>query len=216
MRCRWIRLRIRLRIGLGIGFGPGTGLAVGLCLLAPPAHAQSLIQQTVFYSPKGIKLVVPAPAQAALDRIGPAALLPVVRMQPIQRRQQTLCLALALYHEARGQSDAERIAVAQVIFNRSMASGTSLCEVIWADHGSQFQWVKQGVPAILPVESSAWRSIQTLAMQLLQRRPRDLTQGATHFFNPDLCDPAWAHGGTVTARFTQVFMRLQATLPSRR
>lgn len=193
--------------------GRWIGLGVLWCLLAPAALAQPLLRQTVFYSPNGVRQTVPPPALATLNRLSPITLLPALRFQATQRRQQALCLALALYHEARGQSEAERIAVAQVIFNRAMASGTALCEVIWADHGSQFQWVKQGVPAILPAEPASWHGMQAQALRLLQNRPRDLTHGATHFFNPDLCDPAWAHGGTVTAHYTQVFMRLGTLQP---
>jgi len=128
-------------------------------------------------------------------------------------RAQAVCLALGLYHEARGQSANERIAVAQVVFNRMTESGDSICGTLWAHSGRYFQWVKRPVSQILPHEGAVWASLQHLALALIAHRPADITHGATYFYNPKLCAPAWADTGTVTARFENVFLRLDPKSP---
>ena len=95
------------------------------------------------------------PAAAAandLRRLPPDTIIPGIRRQSAAERDQILCLALAMYHEARGQTEAERTAVAQVIYNRALHTNVSVCATVWADNGSQFQWVKASA-TIVPRES---------------------------------------------------------------
>lgn len=142
-----------------------------------------------------------------LKRLSATTILPAIRQEGSVRRDQILCLALAMYHEARGETEGERLAVAQVIYNRALHSNASVCNIVWADNGSQFQWVK-ATSTIVPREPSAWAAIQNSALRFARHRPADTTHGATNFFNPELCSPSWAKGGQVTVLLRQVFMRL--------
>ena len=146
-------------------------------------------------------------ASSDLRRLPASMILPALRRQGSAQRDQILCLALAMYHEARGETEAERVAVAQVIYNRAVHTNTSVCATVWADHGSQFQWVKSSA-TVVPREAAAWQSIQVSAMQFARHRPVDKTHGATNFFNPALCSPGWAKSGQVTVSMRQVFLRI--------
>jgi N-acetylmuramoyl-L-alanine amidase len=142
-----------------------------------------------------------------LRRIPSSTIIPPLRLESSVKRDQILCLALAMYHEARGETEAERVAVAQVIYNRAVHTDSTVCGVVWADKGSQFQWVKAS-STIVPRELSAWDSVQNIAVRFARNRPLDGTHGATNFYNPALCSPNWADAGRVTVSMRQVFVRL--------
>ena len=112
-----------------------------------------------------------------------------------------------MYHEARGETEAERLAVAHVIYNRAVHADSTVCATVWADHGSQFQWVKSSA-TIVPREPAAWEAVQNTAVRFARHRPADMTHGATNFYNPALCSPNWANAGHVTVLLRQVFLRI--------
>jgi spore germination cell wall hydrolase CwlJ-like protein len=142
-----------------------------------------------------------------LRRLPENTIIPAIRHQASLQRDQILCLALAMYHEARGETEAERVAVAQVIYNRALHTDSTVCATVWADNGSQFQWVKASA-TIVPREQSAWLAVQDSAIRFAQHRPVDTTHGATHFYNPVLCAPNWATSGHVTLAMRQTFLRI--------
>src|ERR1700685_3362122 len=76
-----------------------------------------------------------------LRRLPPSSVIPPIRQESSLKHDQILCLALAMYHEARGESEAERLAVAEVVYNRAVHTDSTICGTVWADNGSQFQWV---------------------------------------------------------------------------
>jgi N-acetylmuramoyl-L-alanine amidase len=150
----------------------------------------------------------PAPAAAVdLRRLPPAMIIPAIRREGSVQHDQILCLALAMYHEARGETEAERLAVAQVIYNRAIHTNASICATVWADKGSQFQWVKSSA-TVVPREPAAWQAVQVSALRFARHRPADATHGATNFFNPALCSPEWTKAGQVTVQMRQVFLRI--------
>jgi hypothetical protein len=142
-----------------------------------------------------------------LRRLPAGTIIPAIRRQASAEHDQILCLALAMYHEARGETEAERLAVAEVIFNRAAHTDSTICATVWADHGSQFQWVKSAA-TIVPSERSVWEAVQESAVRFARRRPADTTHGATNFYNPALCSPNWANAGHVTIQLRQVFLRI--------
>jgi len=146
-------------------------------------------------------------AATDLRRLPPGTIIPAIRWESAVKHDQILCLALAMYHEARGESENERLAVAQVIYNRALHANASVCATVWADHGSQFQWVRSSA-TIVPRETAAWEADQDSAVRFARHRPLDITHGATNFFNPALCSPDWAKAGRVTVSMRQVFLRL--------
>ena len=79
----------------------------------------------------------------------------------------SVCLALALYHEARGESLQAQLMVAKVIVNRveSKRWPSTLCDVVMEDR--QFSFVKKGkVPPTKDQES--WDKSKNLAEEILK------------------------------------------------
>jgi spore germination cell wall hydrolase CwlJ-like protein len=142
-----------------------------------------------------------------LRRLPASSVIPPIRQESSLKHDQILCLALAMYHEARGESEAERLAVAEVVYNRAVHTDSTICGTIWADNGSQFQWVKSS-DTIVPRELAVWQAVQFSALRFARHRPTDSTHGATNFYNPLLCSPEWAHDGQVTVSLRQVFLRI--------
>jgi spore germination cell wall hydrolase CwlJ-like protein len=126
-----------------------------------------------------------------LRRLSASTIIPAIQHQPAVQHDQILCLALAMYHEARGETEAERLAVAQVIYNRAVRTDATVCATVWAENGTQFQWVKSS-STIVPREAAIWRAVQESAVRFARHRPADSTHGATNFYNPALCSPNWA------------------------
>jgi N-acetylmuramoyl-L-alanine amidase len=170
--------------------------AIGLSIIALPAAA------------KGYDAAIST--IAAIDdlrRLPPSLLIPAIRQEGMAEQDQILCLALAMYHEARGETEGERTAVAQVIYNRAVHTDSTICAIVWADNGSQFQWVKSSA-TLVPRDLSAWKAVQNSAIRFAHHRPSDITHGATNFYNPILCSPNWANDGQVTVLLRQVFLQI--------
>ena len=78
----------------------------------------------------------------------------------------SMCLALALYHEARGESHQAQLMVAKVILNRveDKRWPSSVCGVVMEDR--QFSFVREGkVPSTKDKES--WDKSKALAKEIL-------------------------------------------------
>jgi len=87
----------------------------------------------------------------------------------------TLCLAMAIYHEARGESLIGRQAVAEVVINR--AEDSSICKVVFAPN--QFSWSRRH--KLPPPDSNTWQECLSIAKHSLIVKSNH-THGAT-FFN---------------------------------
>jgi spore germination cell wall hydrolase CwlJ-like protein len=107
-----------------------------------------------------------------------------------------ICLALNIYHEARGESLTGQIAVAQVTLNRSRdpAYPDEIYEVVYQDH--QFSWTSQEPPEkeLASLALAIWIARKTLVGSL-----PDPTDGATHFYSGTKT-PYWAPSMEVTNR----------------
>lgn len=88
------------------------------------------------------------------------------------KREDVQCLALNIYHEARGSSIQDRIASTYVVFNRyedkdypltSNKQTKSLCDVVFDRY--QFCWTN-GDTISFPSEKEAWEKAQKLAYEL--------------------------------------------------
>ncbi|MGV8831674.1 MAG: cell wall hydrolase [Devosia sp.] len=115
----------------------------------------------------------PATPQPALN---PTALAAYIESgyQPIEKRIEKAdaernCLAQAIYHEARGESAAGQLAVANVIVNRARSSKfpSTLCGVVYQNaekgyHRCQFTFACDG-RTDAPGERSAWARSAALA-----------------------------------------------------
>lgn len=113
-------------------------------------------------------------------------------------RQEFLCLALTVYHEARGVSHTGKLAVAHVVLNRTRSGKfpTTICGVVWERDGGrpQFSWTSRPVGAIIPRDRDAWDECQRVALEAMQSPDgTDPTGGATHFYNSHQVKPRWAY-----------------------
>lgn len=122
-----------------------------------------------------------------------------------------MCLAVALYFEARSETIKGQRAVAEVILNRrdSDAFPDTVCGVIKQDkgpkeHDCQFSFYCDGVPEVMH-EKKAWRQAQTVANNMLAQ-PTNITGGAVYYHTTGV-SPRWSRRLTVTARVgDHVFM----------
>jgi len=118
------------------------------------------------------------------------------------------CLALNIYHEARGESYEGRLAVATVTMNRmdSRRYPDNVCDVVrqygWNPrlqrHVSAFSWTGDQLSDI-PKNSKAWRDAVELTRQVLdgERHPQ---LGEALFYHADHIKPGWASRKTQIAK----------------
>ena len=101
-----------------------------------------------------------------------------------------MCLALTVYHEARGEPLRGQYAVAHVVMNRVNSDfwGNTVCAVV--AQKSQFSYTKKHS---FPKDIEALRLAIKVSQHVIGGYP-DVTMGATHYFNPDVLLPAWAGG----------------------
>ena len=121
------------------------------------------------------------------------------------------CMALNIYHEARGEPFAGKVAVADVVLNRTKDSRTpdTVCAVVYEGLKTtagklylakcQFSWYCDG-KRDEPTEDVAWQESLTIAQQMLSGKEngyRGITEGATHYHTYDIDPPLWAKGRDV-------------------
>ena len=131
--------------------------------------------------------------------------------------QEVMCLATNIYHEARGERRAGKIAVAHVTINRVWHHRypNTVCDVVYdakyyvnwkgnrvpRRHQCQFSWYCDGESDdivlvdkdnnIIEPNIRAWQESLMIARGTLEGIYADNTGGATHYFNPSLADPHW-------------------------
>ena len=116
-----------------------------------------------------------------------------------------MCVALAIYFEARGEPDAGQIAVAHVIRNRieDPRYPDNACDVVkqgyyWNGNPirnmCQFSFYCDGKPED-PHDQKAWRD--AIYIVHLSGLIPDITGGATHYHSTKVF-PEWAYTGQVT------------------
>jgi len=91
----------------------------------------------------------------------------------IYAKSDDLCLAEAIYNEARGESELGKQAVSAVVLNRAKKSGMSLCKVVY--YPGQFSWTKR------KKSSKVSDDILELAKKLSHGKFKDPTNGSTFF-----------------------------------
>ena len=106
-----------------------------------------------------------------------------------------LCLALNVYHEARGEPIEGQKAVAQVTLNRAQYEKKNICPVVFKPY--QFEWANRITTAktrrereiaadkLLPdFDSEEWHTAKRIATMAISGRMRDIVGDADHFLNP--------------------------------
>ncbi|MEN8697599.1 MAG: cell wall hydrolase [Bacteroidia bacterium] len=104
--------------------------------------------------------------------------------------KQHECLALNIYHEARGERIEGQIAVAQVTLNRvdHRKWPTTICEVVYQP--KQFSWTHL-VKNQTPREARAWAKARTIARDVMIGNVEDPTKGAV-YYHANYVNPNWA------------------------
>lgn len=143
--------------------------------------------------------------------------IPEIANADQNHEERMLCLALNIYHEARGSSTSDQKAVAYVSLNRVRQDNfpDAVCDVVWQQARiksgkivGQFSWTVDSANKILPKEKEAWEKSQEIAYKVYKQNysdnyeKHDITDGATHYYAPKLINaPKWAKGHNV--KFTK-------------
>jgi hypothetical protein len=126
--------------------------------------------------------------------------------------KQELCLAEAIYFEARGESVRGQIAVAEVILNRARSGRfpDTVCDVVYQGshqrNACQFSYACDGAPDRFD-ERDAYDRSRRLAAHLIKEGLAGLARGA-EFYHAVTVQPSWAKKLHQVARIgDHVFLR---------
>ncbi|WP_343550722.1 cell wall hydrolase [Pantoea sp.] len=103
-----------------------------------------------------------------------------------------LCLAMNIYHEARGEPVKGQIAVGTVTMNRANWDVKEICPVVYAP--KQFSWtsLKKNPHSYPPKGDKSWQRARQLAKKIVEGELQDVTKGATYFHTHSV-KPVWRH-----------------------
>jgi spore germination cell wall hydrolase CwlJ-like protein len=118
---------------------------------------------------------------------------------------ETTCLALNIYFEARSEPIDSQMAVAFVTLNRveSARYPDTICKVVKQKRGRtcQFSWYCDG-KSDRPRNYNAWRKaygVAEIILELVHYSIIDFTGGATHY-HADYVNPRWSGGLAFTRK----------------
>ena len=115
---------------------------------------------------------------------------------PDSDTREIICLALTIYHEARGESLSGRLAVGHVVMNRtrSLLFPAGVCEVVrqggQQQHRCQFSWWCDG-RSDRPKDQAALRDSLWLAEEIYYGCTQDPTAGAL-WYHSTAVKPSWS------------------------
>jgi len=111
-------------------------------------------------------------------------------------KKELRCLALNIYHEARGSTEEDRFGVALVTINRVASDKykNTICTVVWQKwkNKPQFGWTTK--PHIIrnKIDMNAWDNAQKIAYTVLvDKNYYDMTEGSICFFQNRVKLPKW-------------------------
>ena len=128
-----------------------------------------------------------------------------------------LCLAMNVYHEARGETMTGQYAVAHVVMNRvkDRRWPNDVCKVVKQRKSKtkcQFSWWCDG-KSDRPKEEYAWAYAQMIATDVIKGNVPDFTGGSTHYHASNV-KPYWADKMLYQGDFgTHYFFREYANFP---
>jgi len=161
---------------------------------------------------------------------------PAHAITPEDKSDSVKCLALNMYHEARGQGSAGLLGVSSVVLNRvrDKRFPNTICEVVYQGptreswktrqtpdpndatfypikHRCQFSWYCDG-KSDEPRNKKVYQRLLTIAHSIVYNNVSfiDITDGATHY-HADYVKPAWAKVKTRTTRIgNHIFYRWES------
>jgi len=193
-------------------------------VMVSQSNSPALVMAAEFGSLFGAEhSAVNALPQAALTALAKGAAVPTSITSPIlpysaewlaslpapKGDAQWECLRSALYFEARGETIAGQVAVAEVILNRRDAAGfpKTVCGVVHQDGegACAFSFMCDGRSDTMR-DQTAIDQAGRIARVMLDGAPRPLTAGATFFHTQDV-KPKWRHLLQTAAIGGHVFYR---------
>lgn len=107
-----------------------------------------------------------------------------------EHQEEIACLALNIYHEARGESIAGQIAVAEVTINRMNHTyfPDTVCGVVWEPN--QFSWTHDGI-SDQAYETEAYTIALNIAETVYYGQEDEFTGGALFYHADYITAPNW-------------------------
>lgn len=96
-----------------------------------------------------------------------------------------LCLALTLYHEARGEPLKGQEAVAEVVLNRAEKRDKSVCQVVYEPY--QFSWT--ATKSRVAPKNEVFEQCEQVAKRILYGQRPNHTNGAEYFYSTTISVP---------------------------
>lgn len=126
-----------------------------------------------------------------------ALLAPTTALADNLNFSELQCMALTIYHEARGSNLADQYAVADVVLNRveDTRYPNTVCKVARQGYKKgrkdcQFSYYCDG-KSDKPKETEAWTRAQSVAWNIIKEdKFRGITEGATHY-HASYVNPRW-------------------------
>ena len=143
-----------------------------------------------------LRLMRPSPTRRSAQRIA------ADRGRTLAPDDDLRCLTEAVYYEARGESEEGRLAVAQVVVNRTREPGYphTICGVVYEHHPGartcQFSFTCDGSMQ-RDVDRTAWSNAESVARRVLGGETSGLA--ATHY-HADYVQPFWSNAFSVVRR----------------
>lgn len=194
-----------------------------LLLLAGQAHAESTAAELIGQEKRALQnmkedrlasLLKPGAGKFAYSRQW------VDAQKAVKGDAEWRCLSEALYFEARGESLAGQIAVAEVILNRvdSRSYPDTVCAVVQQGqerrNACQFSFICDGKAERIG-NRKVFEKLGKVSWLMLQGKPRVLTGEATHYHNLSV-EPRWSKRLHRTARIgDHIFYRKPVRLSER-
>lgn len=111
------------------------------------------------------------------------------------------CLALNIYHEARGDGIDSQYGVAYVTMNRAEWKERKVCEEVFKPH--QFSWTNN---IKMPSDKKSWNKSVHIAKTVLKSNPKKSNVGKSTFYHHKSVKPKWSRKFKfVTVKGTHIF-----------
>ena len=125
----------------------------------------------------------------------------------LTKNDDILCLALNIYHEARGSTLEDKIAVSEVVLNRAMSEKwpNGICDVVW--QRNQFSWTVDSLTDRVH-EKEAWIRAQTIAEMIYKGYTHNLLDDQDHY-HANYVQPYWSsYGEEVVSLGEHIYMKV--------
>jgi len=181
----------------------GSTLTTTVATMSAAAAPAPVRQVWIGYPPSTQFPVIAKPA-APLQR-GPLSEMVAAFVDAGSYDAQQLCLAKAVYFEARGESLEGQLAVAEVILNRARSGRypTTICNVV--TQPAQFSFIRRGRFPAVNTNCEPWRKALAIA-EIANKDLADAVAGNVLWYHASYVSPSWGRRLTRVARIgTHIF-----------